>query len=366
MTGANDKIWINSADDHLTEPADIWVQAGLSERSMKLAPYSKIENDRESYYCEGKEIFRVPMAMSEALHPPGADDLRLRMNDLDKEGIWASVSFPSVGIWTTAMTDRAAHLECVQAYNDWCASEVMAVSPRLIPAGVIPLLDFNDALKETERLLQKGFQTVFLPTTLPRDLGYNDERWEPLWSLIEEAGVPISFHIGTGPMPKIQARGAGGAVINYFDTCVPAQRTVAHLVASGALDRHPRLRVLVAEGGCSWIPALVDRLTEAYRQHHAFVRPKLNREIKEIVYSQVFTSFQNDESAIPAIEGMGYRNVLWGCDYPHLEGTFPNTQETLRRILDGVPADIQRLVTQENFYALFPQAPRCPDMRAAA
>jgi hypothetical protein len=89
MSNANpqtnyEKIWINSADDHLTEPADIWVQAGLSERSMKLAPYSKIENDREVFYCEGKEIFRVPMAMSEALHPPGADDLRLRMNDLDK------------------------------------------------------------------------------------------------------------------------------------------------------------------------------------------------------------------------------------------------------------------------------------------
>ena len=66
-------------------------------------------------------------------------------------------------------------------------------------------------------------------------------------------------------------------------------------VASGALDRHGELRVLVSEGGASWVPFLGDRMNESYRQHSMMVEPKLSRSPKEILYSQVYASFQHDE-----------------------------------------------------------------------
>ncbi|EEF24156.1 conserved hypothetical protein [Ricinus communis] len=125
------------------------------------------------------------------------------------------------------------------------------------------------------------------------------------------------------------------------------------MVASGALDRHPRLKVMVAEGGCSWIPALVDRMTEAYRQHEMFVQPKLKREIKEIVYSQVYTSFQHDKTALPIMQATGYDKVMWGCDYPHLEGTFPHTQRILHELFEDAPDDVRHKVTIGNFDELF-------------
>lgn len=78
------------------------------------------------------------------------------------------------------------------------------------------------------------------------------------------------------------------------------------LVASGALDRHPKLKVQVSEGGATWVP----------------VRPKLSRSLREIIYEQVYASFQHGNSAIAAVTAMGYQNVLWGSDYPHIEGTF--------------------------------------------
>lgn len=353
MTAQTDrKIWVNSADDHVYEPDDLWRQAGLPEHLLKLAPYKQIEDDREIYYCEGKQVFRTPLSMKEAIEPPGSKDVHLRMRDLDSQGIWSSVAFASTALWTAAMTDRAAQTACARAYNDWCQSEINS-QPRLLGAAMLPLLSVEDTLAEAERVLKMGFKAIAAPTTLPPGLEYNQEALEPLWALLAEARVPFCFHIGTGPQPLAYTRGPGGAVINYCETAMPAQRCITHMVASGALDRHPQLNVMVAEGGCSWIPALVDRMTEAYRQHAMFVKPKLKREIKEIVYSQVYTSFQHDRSALPVMQATGYDKVMWGCDYPHLEGTFPNTQAVLQDLFQGVPDSVRHQVTIGNFDRLF-------------
>ncbi|MGE0388260.1 MAG: amidohydrolase family protein [Gammaproteobacteria bacterium] len=356
------KIWVNSADDHVYEPADLWRQSGMPERLLALAPYTRIEDDRQIYYLEGRQVFRTPLSFKEAMEPPGSKDLDLRMQDLDAQGIWASVAFPSTGIWIASMADREAQAACARAYNDWCHAEINR-RPRLIGAAVLPLVDAQATIAETERVLNLGFKAIFFPTTLPAGVEYNQPVWEPIWSMCEEAGVPVCLHIGTGPQPLHFTTGAGGAIINYVETAIPAQRCITHLVASGVLDRHPKLNVMIAEGGSSWIPALVDRMVEAYRQHAMFVRPKLTRDIKEMVYGQVYCSFQHDASALPIMLATGYENVLFGCDYPHLEGTFPHTQQTLHGLFDAVPAAARRKVTLDNFDRIFNY--RTPERLAA-
>jgi len=128
---------------------------------------------------------------------------------------------------------------------------------------------------------------------------------------------------------------------------------VSHLVASGALDRHPDLKVVVAEGGAGWVPAIGDRMDEAYRQHGMFVRPRLDRLPSEIVRTQVYTSFQHDISAVQVIKDTNYTNVMWGDDYPHLEGTYGHTQETLHQIFDTVEPWIRERVLRGTFEELF-------------
>jgi predicted TIM-barrel fold metal-dependent hydrolase len=132
------------------------------------------------------------------------------------------------------------------------------------------------------------------------------------------------------------------------------------MVASGALDRHPDLKVLISEGGASWVPFLGDRMVEGYRQHYMAVRPKLSRDPKEILYTQVYASFQHDATAVLAYEYMGYRNVMFGSDYPHMEGTFGHTQDTLKTLFDGVSDATRLRITQGAFYELFPDVPPIP------
>src|SRR4029079_17196271 len=128
-----------------------------------------------------------------------------------------------------------------------------------------------------------GFRAAMLATTPPEGREYPDEVWEPLWAAAEEAGIVLAFHVGTGADPRMY-RGPGAVVTNYVETFFPGQRTVTHLTASGALDRQPGLKVFIAEGGASWVPALADRLDEGYRQHNAFATPKLTRRPSEIIY----------------------------------------------------------------------------------
>jgi len=101
-------------------------------------------------------------------------------------------------------------------------------------------------------------------------------------------------------------------------------------------------------------------MNEAYRQHHMFVRPQLQKQPKEYLYSQVYASFQHDESAPAAMSAMGYQNVMFGSDYPHLEGTYGHTQETLHGLFDDVAPEVRHRITLGAFEELFPHVSRPP------
>ncbi len=345
------KILVNSADSHVLEPLDLWEKA-LPARLAQRAPRVERKDGKETVYVDGQVLRRDPIAFQEAMRPPGAEDVQIRLQDLDDQGIQSEAVFPSRGLWIAHMHDRELAAASAAAYNDWCASEINGVSPRLIGSAVLSVVDTGDAVHELERAVGMGFRAIFMPCEPPKDRPYNSDIWEPLWAAMAEAGTVPCFHIGTGG-ELILARGPGGAIINYVETAFPGQRVVAHLVASGVLDRHPTLKIAIAEGGVGWVPALGDRMDEAYRQHGMFVRPTLSALPSEIIYRQVYTSFQHDRSALPTVTALGYDKVMWGSDYPHLEGTFPNTQKVLHELFDNADPAVTARVTVGAFNELF-------------
>jgi predicted TIM-barrel fold metal-dependent hydrolase len=112
------------------------------------------------------------------------------------------------------------------------------------------------------------------------------------------------------------------------------------------------------------VPFIADRIEEGYRQHAMAVRPKLKRRPREIIYSQVYASFQHDASAVAAATSMGYDNVMWGSDYPHMEGTYGHTQETLHHLFDRVDPAVKERITVGAFTELFPGVPPLPTAAA--
>jgi predicted TIM-barrel fold metal-dependent hydrolase len=351
LEGRMTKIWANSGDSHLLEPDDLWLSA-LPERLASRAPRSERGEKYEVVYIDGERVDRQLNDFMDAMRPPGARDLDIRLNDLDGEGVWGQLAFPSMGFWTVGITDRELAKACAAAWNDWAYSEIIKRNSRVIPAAVLSMANVEDAAAELERVAELGFQSVFLPTVTRVGEEYAHDRWEPLWTVAERANIVLGFHIGTGG-DTVVFRGPGGAIVNYMETTYPGMRVVSHMTAGGALDRHPGLKVLIAEGGAAWVPAIADRMDEAYRQHGMFVRPKLSRLPSEIIGQQVYASFQHDKSAVEVVAATGYRNVLWGDDYPHLEGTYGHTQDTLTELFANVPAEVRERITRGTFNELF-------------
>jgi predicted TIM-barrel fold metal-dependent hydrolase len=377
---SQEKIWAHSGDSHFIEPTNLWNQILPKDLAARMPWSEQIAENMELIHIDGREFkFPIPKvaqsrpgrpSMSELSHrPPGARDLRARLTDLDQEGIWGEVVYASLGIWEQMIQDRELIRRAARAENEWKVSEIQGSAPdRLIAVASMPVRDVNDAVAEATHAAEIGMHAVGLPSpTLPNSKTFdasvpamNDDYWEPLWAALEDLGLVAAFHIGGDASEHTMYSGPGGAILNYTNSTYSGQRAAMILVASGALDRHPKLKVLISEGGAAWAPFLADRMEEAYRQHALFVRPKLSRSPKEILYSQVYCSFQHEASAIPTLTSSGYRNVMFGSDYPHLEGTFGHTQETLHDLFDGQPAAVTERITRGSFEELFPHISRPP------
>jgi predicted TIM-barrel fold metal-dependent hydrolase len=346
-----EKIWAHSGDSHAMEPEDLWTSR-LPKRLADRAPRTERGEKYEIVYVDGQQLSRQLNDFMDAIRPPGASDIAVRLRDLDQEGVRCQLAFPSSGFWSVNIKDAELSRAVARAWNEWSLQEVMSWQNRIFTPAIVPLVEVADAAAEVGWAAEQGFQCIFLPCTMPADKDWGLDLWEPLWSAADANDMVLAYHIGTGG-ENVVYRGPGGAVVNYMETTYPGMRVVSHLVAGGALDRHPDLKVLIAEGGAGWVPAIGDRMDEAYRQHGMFVRPRLSRLPSEIVRQQVYASFQHDISAVQIIEDTQYDNVMWGDDYPHLEGTYGHTQETLHQLFDSVDPRIQDRVLRGTFEELF-------------
>jgi predicted TIM-barrel fold metal-dependent hydrolase len=293
--------------------------------------------------------------LKEALRAPGDQNFEVRRRDLDDEGVWAEVVYPSVGLWNSLLTDPVLVREAVKVINDWCASVQEDSIRHIMPAQISPL-DVVDAVAEVERAANIGLKAVNMPCNTPEGIpDINRPYWEPLWDVMDEIGMVITTHTGNiSERDGIHYHGPGAGTANYVYGSYHGMTMTALLCASGILDRHRNLKLLMSEAGVSWVPFLGDRMNEAFRQHSEFIRDELTRSPKEILFDQVYTTFQHEESAVPALTAMGYQNVVWGMDYPHLEGTFGHTQETLHELFDGESDKVRYRITQGAFLDLFP------------
>ncbi len=370
------KIWANSGDSHLVEPDDLFTTSLPAELAARMPRSVKdADGSHETLHIDGQEFRRRMPRAANLLdedgktveqRAPGANDMKLRLIDLDQEGIWAELVYPSIGIWMSSIQDPDLLAAGCRAVNDW-AIEYQRFSPRYVPTATIPLLTAEHAVAEIHRAAGLGFHAAYFSVT--PGLGapdWNFDIWHPVWAAMEETGMVVSFHIGTEAHDANSFhggyfRGPGGALINYVETTYGGQRAVTKMIASGVFDRHPDLKVIVSEGGATWGPFIADRLDEAYRQHWSMVRPQLRRLPSEYLFGNVYASFQHDGSAVKAMTAMGWRNVCWGSDYPHIEGTFGHTQKTLHELFDDVDQESRRRITVGAFAELFPHIPPAPD-----
>ncbi|HWE71383.1 MAG TPA: amidohydrolase family protein [Acidimicrobiales bacterium] len=342
---------VNSADSHVLEPDRLWLDA-LPAAQRDLAPQSHLVDGAELLVIEGRQMRRTLPDVNVSMRPPGAYEPVARAKDLDADGIWGELMFPSVGMWCYLIQDPALMAACCRVYNEWVVDAFVRTSPRFRAVAMLPVIDVGAALGELSRVADAGFRAVLLPSTPPEGSHYNHPGYDPLWAALQETGIRACFHVGTGMHPVVE-RGAGAAVINYVETFFPPQRSLTYLVSAGVLDRYPDLHFLFIEGGASWLPSAMERMDEAYKEHGRWVKPPLSMLPSEFIRRQVHVSFQHDRAALQTLDITGLDAIMWGSDYPHLEGTWPHSREVLDDLLATVDESAREAIAGGTLARLF-------------
>lgn len=369
-------IFVLSADSHVNEPNDLWAKR-IEAKFRDRVPRVEIDSDGKKWMIiEGFRSMRVREAPKEShitleelgeresadgqgpreldrtrdgvftFQDVGAWEAEKRYRDLDYDGIDAEIVFPNKGLAMWASPDPEHNTAMCRVWNDW-AIEVFGDSERSYPVAAIAPRDLETAVAEVQRVARLGYRAVMMPTQVP-EAGYNLPAYDRLWAALSDANLPICYHVGTGKDPRT-ASGHGGAIINFVvHACYTAVEPVVQLCSSGILDRYPRLRFATVEAGIGWLAHTLAAMDEAFDKHSYWVRPKLKMRPSEYFRLHGYASFQDDRVGIETRQWIGTDRLLWGNDYPHLEGTWPHSERVIGSNLYDLGAAERRMVLGQN------------------
>jgi predicted TIM-barrel fold metal-dependent hydrolase len=291
---------------------------------------------------------------------PGCWQVAARLEDMDTNGVEAQLCFPNYPrfcgqqfLWGQ---DKELARLCVEAYNDWMVEEWGGGSGgRLLPLCLVPLWDVDLAAAEIRRNAARGVRAVAfseLPTFLDLPSIYSGY-WDPFFTACQETGTVICMHVGSGtrtPTTSPDAPDAVPATI-IFGNSVGG---LTDYLFSGVLHRFPTLRVMFAECQIGWIPYLLERADDVWSTHRGWSGSQ--RFCPELpstyYYRQVTSCFFKDPVGIALLDRVGEGNVVFETDYPHQDGTWPDSRQAAAEQFGHLPQATINRIARGNAIAL--------------
>jgi aminocarboxymuconate-semialdehyde decarboxylase len=233
-------------------------------------------------------------------------------------------------------------LERARIQNEALAALVRANPNRIAALGATPLQDPQLAADEVRRLMGEGVLKGVEVAASVRGVFLGDDRFEPFWEAAEATGALVFIHPTTRGFdsPAFQDYYLWNTVANPLETAT----TAAHMVVAGVMERHPKLRVLLAHGGGALL-AVRGRMRHA----HGFqpqARSRLGESPDDSLRRFYFDTLTHDEALLRAlIDYAGADHVLLGSDYPFDMGD-QRQVETVRAL--GLDSDVEARILSGN------------------
>jgi len=340
-----DSMWLDHLDAHLHAYAPRQVVDSQGRRRFivggTLLPY--IPTPPPELWDEGGSITQPPW------YRPGGSDPAARLADMDAEGIDVSVIFTSHGLGFACLDPPVWGALCC-AYNDWIAEFCRYDRRRLIGVALVPQADLSGTIVEAQRAVADlGLRAVMLRPNPVAGRTIDDPSYEPVWSAIEELGVPLVLHEGTS-QNLVQSGRDRFENFAFRHACShPHEQQFAclALTCAGILERHPGLRVALVEAGCGWLPYWLQRLDD-HMAEWSYLGSSLQLRPSEYFQRQCFVTCDVGERMLPAVVDLvGDGVVMFATDYPHPDSTFPGVVAALRDRTD-LPADAKEKILGGN------------------
>lgn len=382
-----ENLIITSADGHAVIPPQKWAEY-LEPKYHKYL--ERLHEDRELFSGNMARLggLRVDEAQQKIFDKDknfndgqmGVWDHDTRLKEMDREGIAAEFVFPgdfrSIDLFwnTTNATYALPALDAgARGFNRWCSDEFGQSKDRMLMIGA-PLagMDMRAVLDEAEFMAEKGFKGVYTPgyCAVPTQIPVFEVYWDQVFASYAEKGLTLITHAGYG-MPqgymhaeveaaasKVRAAGGGEKeMIHELMTGVfndhgvfsdlRSRQSLWIFILGGILDRHPKLKIMLTEVRADWVPSAL-KLVDAYWEKNRDKLPNKRRP-SEYWGDQIITgmSFMKKSEVENRYE-IGVDNMAFGRDYPHTEGTWPNTVEYFADVLHGVPEAEVKAILGEN------------------
>ncbi len=375
-------VQLISVDDHVVEPPHTFVEhidpkfASGAPRVVEAGPgvqgwewegrfyplqfqgNAATRRFREGEGGHGEDLF----ARSFDDIMPAAYDVHERVRAMDEDGVQAELLFPQFprfgGTQFLEAEDKELALACVRAWNDWMLDEWAATYPdRFIPQTLVPLWDPSLAAAEVERCAAKGSKAVLFVEN-PHPLGlpsFPTGHWDPLFSACEETNLPLSMHIGTSSGLMVKPSPESTPSVGIALCGVNSMSALGDLIYSGVLERHPRLRIALSEGGAGWVPYVLERLDYTWERSR-YEGVACTEAPSEVFRRHFWVCMIVDRYAIANRHWIGIDKLMWEADFPHNDSNWPNSRKMLAEALVDVPDDEAARIAEHNareFYDFF-------------
>ncbi|MGD9796897.1 MAG: amidohydrolase family protein [Acidimicrobiia bacterium] len=319
----------------------------------------------------------------------GAYDLDRRLAELDREGVACEVLIPGhqeallpFFSHTSLASTREQRAAGARAYHRRTADWMADAGGRLVGIGEPgPCTDLDETIAEMRWIADHGFVGIAPPGNIADlDLpGLHDPRYEPFWQACVELGLVVTLHAGYGFPQQVdqvlefmaavtQQHGpeeflkqsmmasadAANRSIDQFPKdsstrlgITAPRRIFWQLMLAGVFDRYPDLKLVFTEVRGDWVPDTLDVLDRHFSGRHSGADLALSP--REYWHRHVYVAPSSPRRyEIAMREAIGVDRFMFGMDYPHPEGTWPNTREWIRDSFVGVSEADARLILGEN------------------
>ena len=358
-----------SVDDHLVEPPDMF-EGRLAGRFAAGAPrVVETEEGHEVWEFDGKihqqvglnavagrprEDWKVEPTRFEEMRP-GCYEIEARIRDMDINGVWASVNFPSQisGFCGTVFADASdpeLGLAVTRAWNDWLYEAWYSPYPeRIVPLGITWLADPELGAAEVRRNAERGFTAVTLPER-PHRIGLPSifsGYWDPIVEACAETDTVICLHVGSSGMMDMPADGPllqlGATLFGQLSLTACAEWLWSTIPV-----RYPAIKIAMSEGGIGWVAMLCDRLDNVVHRSGYGTDWPGDLPPSQVLRRNFWFCTIDDPSTIVTRDTIGIDHISFETDYPHGDSTWPDSQAVIEKAYGDLLSDAEiAMITHE-------------------